>query len=533
MASSADVLVRFLADTTSLDKGVSSAGSKVKSLGRSLAGLFSTAAIGAFVSSSISAGEEVERVNAKLERAYQTMGDATGTLAKHAEDYATVLMKQTAIDDETIKSAQTKLLLFKSLSTATAQTSGVFDEATRAAADLSARGLGDMGSAATKLGKLLEDPVTNINSLSRAGVQFTAEQKAHIAQLVASGDLLGAQRYVLGEVEKRVGGAAAASATSADKAKTSFNEMKESIGTALLPAVAALAPLIADAATSFGALPAPVIAATVALAGFVAIAATIGFPITAAVVAVAALVAAALFLWNNWDQIWTWISDHPAYAIILAVLAAPLAFIISLVGAAHWLADNWESAWDLIRNAVSDAVDWIVGAFNDTVAFIAGIPGRISSALSTIWNVITAPFRSAIDEVKSIFGEIGGAFDGAISGVKSVWNSFARGWNGIDVKIPTVSLPFGIGEVGGGEFKLPHLPTLARGGIVSSPTLALIGEAGREAVVPLPASGGLGGTVYQIEINVAPGVSPAVVGATVVDQIRAYERVAGRAWRNG
>ena len=86
-----------------------------------------------------------------------------------------------------------------------------------------------------------------------------------------------------------------------------------------------------------------------------------------------------------------------------------------------------------------------------------------------------------------------------------------------------------IGEVGGGSVSLPNLPILGRGGIVSRPTLALIGERGREAVVPLD-RGGFGAT-FNIAVQVAPGTSPAVVGAAVVDQIRAYERVAGKAWR--
>ena len=79
---------------------------------------------------------------------------------------------------------------------------------------------------------------------------------------------------------------------------------------------------------------------------------------------------------------------------------------------------------------------------------------------------------------------------------------------------------------------LPDLPRLAAGGIVTRPTLALIGERGREAVVPLDKGGGIGGNVsFNISVNVAPGTSPAEVGARVVDAIRSYERVAGKAWR--
>jgi phage-related minor tail protein len=60
---------------------------------------------------------------------------------------------------------------------------------------------------------------------------------------------------------------------------------------------------------------------------------------------------------------------------------------------------------------------------------------------------------------------------------------------------------------------------LAQGGIVNSPTLALIGEAGPEAVVPLDRAGSMGGTV---NINVNGGDPNAVVAA-----LRTYMRQNG------
>ena len=69
-----------------------------------------------------------------------------------------------------------------------------------------------------------------------------------------------------------------------------------------------------------------------------------------------------------------------------------------------------------------------------------------------------------------------------------------------------------------------NIPRLAEGGIVSSPTLALIGEAGPEAVVPLDRmrTGG------DITINVTGGLATsAEIGESVVNALRAYSRSAG------
>jgi hypothetical protein len=69
-----------------------------------------------------------------------------------------------------------------------------------------------------------------------------------------------------------------------------------------------------------------------------------------------------------------------------------------------------------------------------------------------------------------------------------------------------------------------RIPRLAEGGIVSSPTLALIGEAGPEAVVPLDRMQSGGG----ITINVTGGLSTsAEIGESVVNALRAYSRSAG------
>ena len=68
------------------------------------------------------------------------------------------------------------------------------------------------------------------------------------------------------------------------------------------------------------------------------------------------------------------------------------------------------------------------------------------------------------------------------------------------------------------------IPKMARGGIVTRPTIALIGEAGPEAVVPLGASSGFG----NVTINVYALTANAEVGRKVWEALREYERINGR-----
>jgi hypothetical protein len=71
------------------------------------------------------------------------------------------------------------------------------------------------------------------------------------------------------------------------------------------------------------------------------------------------------------------------------------------------------------------------------------------------------------------------------------------------------------------------IPKMADGGIVNRPTLALIGEAGPEAVVPLSKMGGMGGG-GEININVNGGMATsAEIGQSILNALRAYQRSAG------
>lgn len=74
--------------------------------------------------------------------------------------------------------------------------------------------------------------------------------------------------------------------------------------------------------------------------------------------------------------------------------------------------------------------------------------------------------------------------------------------------------------------RLQKIPMMAEGGFVNSPTLAMIGEAGPEAVVPLNKMP-MGGNTYNLTINAGMGADGAALGKQIVDAIKRYERSSG------
>ena len=124
---------------------------------------------------------------------------------------------------------------------------------------------------------------------------------------------------------------------------------------------------------------------------------------------------------------------------------------------------------------------WFSGVFNAAWNGITRAFSGVGSFFAGIWNSITSTFTNA---GVAIGNAVGGAFKSAINGVLktavNIINGFIDSINGavsVINKIPKVNIPT-VGRLG--------VPMLAEGGIVSSATLAVIGE-GREpeAVIPL------------------------------------------------
>ena len=169
---------------------------------------------------------------ANLEATLKSMGDVTGLTSQQLQDIAGGLQEVTRFSDETIINAEAMLLTFGNIG------GEVFPRATEAMVDLAAK-FGSMDQASVMLGKALNDPIAGVTALRRVGVQLSEQQEEAIKKFMEQGDIMSAQGIILAELERQVGGLAEAYGdTFAGKLeifKNRIGEVKETIGTALLP----------------------------------------------------------------------------------------------------------------------------------------------------------------------------------------------------------------------------------------------------------------------------------------------------------
>lgn len=211
---------------------------------------------------------DAEETEARLTSAFQSMGASSWTSLEALRTKAEELMSRTTFDDEAIKDAQAVMLTFGNV------TGSAFDQGVESALNLSEALGTDLQSATIMIGKALNDPVGGITAMTRAGIQFTDEQKNMIRTMVETGDTAGAQTIILGELERQFGGTAEAMAgTASGQMKQAMNELSEvgeDIGRILLPILRDAAGHIRNLADIFQNLSPEVKNAIVTFAGLAA-----------------------------------------------------------------------------------------------------------------------------------------------------------------------------------------------------------------------------------------------------------------------
>ena len=110
---------------------------------------------------------------------------------------------------------------------------------------------------------------------------------------------------------------------------------------------------------------------------------------------------------------------------------------------------------------------------------------------------------------------------------KTIFNGIASVWNNTIGKF-SFTVPSWVPGIGGKGFSMPDIPMLANGGIVTGPTLAMIGEAGPEAVVPLNKMGSMGGVTINIEAGLVS--TPDQVAQQIIEAIQRAQRRSGPAF---
>ena len=211
-------------------------------------------------------------------------------------------------------------------------------------------------------------------------------------------------------------------------------------------------------------------------------------------------------------------------AALLPVLEAVLPVLNKF---AAWAQDNPKAflaiAAAIGAVAAAIVVTNIAMALNPFSLIAAGV-ALLIVALVAAYN----KFEWFRDGINTIVNTVIGFFAGMVNAAIGAVNAIISAYNSIPLlpdipKAPTVPVP----QLGGqapSAVVAKKIPRLAEGGIVSSPTLALIGEAGPEAVVPLDQMNNGNG----ITINVTGGLATsAEIGQSVVNALRAYSRSAG------
>jgi len=278
-------------------------------------------------------------------------------------------------------------------------------------------------------------------------------------------------------------GAASTSANTASGKMKSFSiqmgEFKESVGAAVFPIVDKLLPAFKSVADFIQNNTGLVVGFGVVFAGL----ATTILAVNAAMKAYAAIQAIVTVATN--------ILTASTYALWIATGVAVIVAIIAALVALQVKFDIFGKAVDGIKTVFTQL--WDVARF--------------------VFGAIKTGFEGLKDLGASIFDGIGGAFKGVInaviSGLEGGLNFAIKGLNIILDGIDKAAGPW----INFGEIPTVKLPRLAEGGIVTGPTLAMIGEAGPEAVIPLNRAGGMGMGGNTITVNVNGGDPNSIVRA--------------------
>ena len=291
----------------------------------------------------------------------------------------------------------------------------------------------------------------------------------------------------------------ASTMTITDKLKASMKDLAFANGaviekaSVLAPIFMAAGPIMAGFTTITG-LMTPILHG--AKLAFIGLNLSMG-PIALIIIGIGLAIAAGFVIWKNWDK-------------IMIVLQATLEF----------LKEKFKVVFEFIREIVKKVFTKITELYNSKLGWLLPAGPLIKAIIflaqnwDEIWAGIQATFKKVTDALigtfRNVKGTILGIWDGMVAGIKGgintvirAINAFIDGVNAIRINVPRISLPFGA-SAGGfsvGLDPIDPIPELARGGIVTKPTLAMIGESGPEAVVPLGRGGAGAGMTINLVIN--------------------------------
>lgn len=462
--------------------------SKIKAIGQKISSGLSQArdAFGAvgiasagFLKGCIDKAGAAQKINADLAQTIKSTGGAAGLTADQVVQMADSFAKATAFGAGTIKQGQNMLLTFTNIGKET------FPMATQAMLDMAQKMGTEPVAASIQLGKALNDPSKGLTALTRVGVTFTERQKKQIETMQKAGNMAGAQKVILNELNREFGGQAQAAAQTYDgrmkQLGNTIGSIKSSIGTALLPYVQKAADAFLMIAQKVQSIPKPTMDVIAKVLGLVAVFGSLiggtsilkrtfttlfpsvgglsGMfsklkgPIGLIVIALAALTYAYIHniggfktfvdnsipkIENVFKSLFSFIQSHgPLIKTILAgVAGAFVAFkVYETITKAVTAFKLLKAALDAVK--ISQLLLNGVMAINPVVIIVVAI-GALIGVLIYLWNT-NKGFRTAVigiwNEIKAVFSTvinaIKGFFTGLINHIKKIPADFAAFKNGV------------------------------------------------------------------------------------------------------
>lgn len=391
-------------------------GADIRKLGRDLS-IYVSAPAALLAATSIRSYDQQAVALAKVESAVRSTGGAAKLSVQELTAEADKLQASTIFGDEAIlNDVTTTLLGFGKIAGET------FKRAQKAAADMATRTGGDLRSASLALGKALDDPLTGLDGLRRAGITFTKDEKDLIQSLAQANMTAQAQALILKKVETGVGGMAEAAAKAGlgplRQLGNAFDDVREEIGKALLDAFNPLIGSVKDLAVwlkglspatmkviAVGVLLATIlgpliigIGAIVSLvpaivAGFGAIGAAVAFatgPIGLAIIAIAALIGGLIYLYNHFEPV------------------RDIVGVLTMVFAGWW--EIIKLVFGGIKLIATPVIIGLTDAFRDLSDFLAGTVeflSRFYDIVVQIAGVMKGAITTAIEDTAA-YAELGG-----------------------------------------------------------------------------------------------------------------------------
>jgi hypothetical protein len=303
---------------------------------------------------SVKAFDKQQKAIAQVEAGLKSTGNQVGLTSKELQKMAADLQKTTLFgDEEILQGATAQLLTFTNIA------GEQFKRTQEVALDLATRLDGDLKSASIMLGKALNDPVANLSALSRAGIQFSTEQKAVVKSLVETNRLADAQTIILEELEKQYGGSAEAAAAAGlgpiQQLGNTLSDMSEDIGAILLPVIQDLANWIKKIADKFDNLEDSTKKTIVVIA---LVAAALG-PALMIIGQMSIGISALIGVFTTLNAV---MAANPIGVIVVAIAA--------LVGAFYWLITSSSDTARQIRNFFTFMANGVIMSINKIIEAI-------------------------------------------------------------------------------------------------------------------------------------------------------------------